>query len=331
MALLFIDGFDHYVSAEIARKWSTNNNCSISSSGRRVGSKALSGSGSNYVEKTLPSAINTIVVGFAYNCTNFETAEILSFTVGGSAQVTLTINSNGSISVYRGLSSDTLLGTSASGIVTASSWPYIEFKVFINDSTGTYEVKINESTVLSGTGADTKQQASSGADTIKLMPGSTSFSGIVDDLYIDDANFKGDCRIDTLMPSGAGATTQWTPSAGSNFQNVDDPGDMDDDTTYNSEATAGEIDVFVVPDIEATGGTIHTVAVNAAVYKDDSGARTLKGVIREGSTNYSTSVTHDVQGTYKVGQFLHDTQPDGGGAWDEGNLNAAEFGVEMDA
>ena len=125
--------------------------------------------------------------------------------------------------------------------------------------------------------------------------------------------------------------TEWTPSAGSNYQNVDDSGDMDDDTTYNSEDAAGQIDTYTVPDIEATGGVIHAVAVNMGVRKDDVGARTIKGVIRQATTNYSSPTALTVFDSYRVSQAIWATQPDGSGAWNETNLNAAEFGIEMEA
>lgn len=331
MALLFIDGFDHYVTAEIARKWSTSaGNAAISATGRRATSKSLSISSANdRVTLQLPAAEGTLCVGFAYYSTSAPSGhEGVEFAISGAAQCTVFFNANGSISVARGAYNGTVLGTSAIGLIKANTWQYVEFKAVIHDSTGTYEVKVNGVSVLSGTGADTKGQTTADADQLTIQGSGVAI--LIDDLYLDDADFLGDCRVDTLMPNGAGASSQWTPSAGSNFQNVDDAGDMDDDTTYNSDDTAGQIDTYTLPDIEATGGTIHAVAVNSAVRKDDAGARSTKNIVRQATTNYE-GAAYSVTDSYLVKQDIWATQPDASGAWDETDLNAAEFGIKLEA
>src|SRR5262249_37892481 len=111
------------------------------------------------------------------------------------------------------------------------------------------------------------------------------------DLYICDGqgslnnDFLGDVRIQASIANGAGATTNWTPSAGSNYQNVDDA-TPNEDTDYNSDATAGDIDTYAMGDVTPAAGAVKGVMVSMRARKDDGATRTLQAAIRTGATNY---------------------------------------------
>jgi hypothetical protein len=102
-------------------------------------------------------------------------------------------------------------------------------------------------------------------------------------------DFFGRVRVDARVPTGAGATTGFTPLAGSNWQNVDDAA-PDDDTTYSS-ATTVVTDTFVVQDAPVAGATIFGVQHNLSMKKSDAGVCTVAPVIRHsGADNVGSNI-----------------------------------------
>jgi len=153
-----------------------------------------------------------------------------------------------------------------------------------------------------------------------------------DDIYFQNQSgsvnndFLGDSRIITLKPNGAGASTQWTPSANSNYQNVDDT-TSDGDSTYNYSGTVGQIDTFAMEDISGSG-TIKGIAINLVARKDDASARQVSPITRVGSTNYEGSA-HTMAATYVMYQSIRETNPATASAWLVSEVNAAEIGYKM--
>ena len=99
-----------------------------------------------------------------------------------------------------------------------------------------------------------------------------------DDLYVCDSagstnnGFLGDCRIDTIYPSGAGNYTQFTPSTGSNYTCVDET--APNTTDYVDGATVGDRDSYALGNLSALSSqTVYGVQVNAAILKDDAGSK----------------------------------------------------------
>ena len=72
---------------------------------------------------------------------------MIYFLDNGSKEVTVTINTDGKLKVYRGSSGGTLLGTTSAADV-ASTWVYVEIKVKFHGSTGTVDVHFDGSSVL---------------------------------------------------------------------------------------------------------------------------------------------------------------------------------------
>ena len=127
------------------------------------------------------------------------------FRLGGDSNATIhstvRVNTDGSLSVMRGSESGTVLATSAAGLVTAGTWCFIELKVRLHDTAGSYEVRFNGSTVIGPTGsADTKN-----AGTGTVYDGITlnTPSGVAqswDDLYLltgSGETFRGDQALGT--------------------------------------------------------------------------------------------------------------------------------------
>lgn len=341
MALLFMDGFDHYATADIGKKWTTSSNVAIgSTSGRRSGGAIYTTAGGGGMGKGLPSSYATIIVGFALKFTSSTSTSLFDITrlyEGATQHLTLSFQpSVGKLTLRRGSNGGTLLATSTT-VFSSSTWYYLEFKATINDTTGAYELKVNGTSEFSATNVDTRNGGTSGVvDTWTCAPGATA--GIVftyDDFYICNTSgatnndFLGDCRIDTILPSGDGNYTDFTPSTGtSHYVLVDES--TPNTTDYVASSTSGNRDSYTFPDLAGlTSQTVYGIQINAAVLKDDAGARSLGTMSRLSSTNkdgsgaaLSTSQTYVSE--------IQETDP-ASAAWTEANINAAEFGVKVTA
>lgn len=342
MTLLFADGFDHYATTDVTKKWNlvynTTNPAITSSVGRR-GSGAYVATSFHGTVKTLPSSSATMILGIAFKPSAFQGYTIFSFAEGSTLHLSVVLETSGKISIKRGIYNGTNLATSATTLSTGT-WYYLELKATINDTTGATELRINgvADANLTLTGVDTRNGGTSGVvDTIAIgqyTSGIGSF-GSYDDLYVCDSsgstnnNFLGDVRIDTLLPTGDGNYTQFTPSTGSSHYALVDES-TPNTTDYNSDATSGDRDSYTFPDLTAlVSQTVYAVQINAAALKSDSGSRSLGTMSRLSGTDKDGSGA--ALGTSQVYvREIQETDP-ASAAWTEANVNAAEFGVKVTA
>jgi hypothetical protein len=261
-------------------------------------------------------------------------------------QITIRVNMDGSISALLGDPAGfgvagTVLGTSAVGLIPANAWNYYETKVVFNGSspaTGSVQVRLNgvASPVLNLSGVVTVATANAYANGIYIGSyynreydgGTTAY---FDDLYIDydtDAAFRGDCAVLTSFPNGPGYYSEFTPSAGLNYQCVDetDPNETD----YVSEGTPGKRDTYAHASLSVSSdATIHVVAVSPCAAKAMPGVAEVAPMIRSGSTD-SVGATH----TPVAGSFLYQTEmweadPATAAAWTVGGFNNMQFGQKV--
>jgi hypothetical protein len=350
-----MDSFDHYATADILEKWTTQSTgagtvaISINATGGRRSSPSFrmtcvnpSGAIASNISKTITPSDAVCIIGFSYliSTTVFMgTAGIpvLSIRDGASPQVTLRLNSALQLIVYRGTSAGTSLGTSSIGLSTGVT-AYIELKVTINNTTGTVDLRVNGASGLSLTSQNTRNTANTAwtgisfgnVDAVANTWVNAAGTMDHDDIYVLDGTgsapyntFLGDCRVDGRRGTAPGATTGWTPSTGANWQNVDDTA-PDDDTTYNSAASTGLTDTFVTEDAPVAGATIYGIQHNISMKKSDAGICTIAPVIRHsGVDNAGSSMSPGTSYAYGL-QIATEIAP--GVAITESNFNAAEFG-----
>ena len=333
--LLFIESFDHLTTSTITRKWSSGLNTSIGTGGQN-GTNAWRST--NYDNRrlgvTLSPSTTTGVVGFALNLVSTPPTLASIFNVqdtAGARQLSLSMNSAGTFTIRRGGYNGTVL-TTASTSLSISTYNYIEWKFHI-DNAGSTSLRINGVEVATYTG-DTQNTANNNWGPVQLGPNSEDFgSGFyADDLYVLDSNgstnnnFLGPIRIKAIYADGAGNSTDFTPSAGSNFQNVDEA-TVDDDTTYNSETTTGDHDTYTFGAVGLTG-TVLGVQVNLHARSAGVGGELIRPTIRIGSTDYN-GTSRAVTTSYSNYRQLFQVSPATSTAWTIAEIDGAEFGVEL--
>jgi hypothetical protein len=344
MAIIFMDGFDHYNDvASLTQKWG------VLASGYaaptfvtgRYGGNAVSlyrggipnGSGVYHsftadTKMILGMAVNRYIAGG-------DNVQIMFYLLGSQRLMGLQFNASGTWSILNGAGS--VLATSTATALN-SAWNYIEYKVYFNAS-GTAEIRLNGISIVAYSGSTVGYGAAPNTMSIHAQYTSDTNTKIAfDDVYLCDGsggicdNYLGDTRVEYLVLTGAGVKTQFTPSTGSNWQNVDESPASDSD--YNSASTLGAMDLFGMTNL-AGNGLIYGIQTNLRGKKDDAGFLRMKPAF------YKASGSGDTNRFYTGSQFpvvdtistmpiqMFGTSPDTGVAWTVDEVNALQYGYAV--
>jgi hypothetical protein len=347
----FLDGFDHYASADIDKKWDYSpDGASIQSTTARNGGKANNIGTSTRLTKITPTSRN-FCMGLAFHMYGVPGATVGSngtvvWSVGndlagntGTTQISLNLLSDGKFRIVRSTSAG-ITGASGSAATLAtgsftmpmSTFVYIEFKVFLDDTVGTAELKINGVVDATFTG-DTVSQSYNTANRVILI---SPASGYWDDVYIrsstsssaESGGYLGDVSVKAYYTNADGTYTGMTCSTGSTHYTLVDE-TTPNTSDYVSSAVALTKDSFGFQDVSGSG-TIQAVQLNAYTSKNDSGFRGADLFCKSGATeNFAASAP--LSTTWKYLMQGWQTDPNTGAAWTIANFNAAEFGVRVSA
>lgn len=338
MALRFVDSFDHYATADVLLKYTSSSlTPTISSGNGRRSTASFRSSGGGVLIKTLDAQASW-VVGFSFRVAALPSGALafLSLRDAGTTQVDVRLNTDGTLSVTR---NGTGLSTSALSLSAATTY-YIEFKATINDSTGSYTLRVNGASFTTGSSVDTKTSANASANQVAVGAITNLAQGScdIDDFYICDStgssnnDFLGDVRVDCYMPSGNGNSSQLAGSDGNSTDNyaLVDEASQNGDTDYVQSATSSQKDTYAIADMSHTPASIFGVQVNMVAKKDDSGTRSICAVTRSGGSD-TDGATQALGTTYFCYTEIRETDPNTAAAWTRTNFNNAEFGVKVAA
>lgn len=274
---------------------------------------------------------NTLICGCAIRLITLPVSisRLYSFYDGSTDGVNIRVKSDGTIAAYR---SSTLLGTSTNQLA-ATNWYYIELKVVTHDSTGTVDIVVNGSNWLSLTSQDTQPGANAYHTAVRLGLNDGAVFTRYDDMYILDStgsannDFLGNRKVITLDPSAAGDTTQWTPSAGSNYENVDDGGLVDEDTTYNETSTDTDQDLYNYGNLSGDVSSVDGIQIVTET-RVTTGQMDLSSVIKTGVTTSPGTPETVTSTSYITVNRIEEQDPDTAAAWTPSGVNGAQFGIK---
>jgi hypothetical protein len=327
--LLFMDGFDHYATANGTEKWESFGGVGASSPTPRTGA-GRAGTGVYY--KIVPAGDSTCIYGLGiYSVGGFS----INTTYGAynGNQCSVVVTPDGRIQHRLEYSGGTLLGETSPGVFRFNLWNYLEVKILLSQTVGTCTVKLNGNTVLSLTGLDNCYQNNTSWNGW-YTAGGFSF----DDFYICDGagsvnnDFLGECRVITLLPQtdavAAGSNAQFTCSAGTDHGALVDEAAPNADTDYLYSSTPGHVDTWNYPPLGYTG-TIKGVQLNLSAKKTDSGTRAIAAVARPASTNRVHATNNYLSTSYAYWLALWEQNPEDSAAWEVADVDGAEFGVKV--
>lgn len=267
----------------------------------------------------------------------------ITFYDGTTPQVGWHVNSDGSISVRAGAtSSDTLLGTTATGVLvaagtsgTGADYKMVELEVIFHASTGEIRLKVADVQVLHVTGLNTAPSGTAQANRVRVHLSTTS--DYIDDWYVNDDSgsapentFFGEAFVvESIIPNANGNSSQWLGSDANQIDNyllVDDNGN--DDTDYVASGTLNDLDTYATGNLTNTTGTIIGTTHYLVARKDDVATRTIASAIRTNSIDYIGS-NKTMTGTYNTYMENRLVNPDTSLRFTISEVNALEVGQKV--
>ncbi len=344
------DGFDLYASStDVTSKgpWNAiHSSFSISASAGRWGEGALQliNTSVNNIRSVnyVITDIDDDFIGFGFHFKYSQLPDAVSrlVQIGNSATTTSTLNVN---ALNMGLEVSTggdltLLRDAAvsqnviSNAIIANTWHCIEFMFETDATVGGYSLLLDGAEVASGS-ADFNGRA---AMYFHLTAGrgsgcTTSF----DDFYFMQANtdiisLVGNHRIETRLPNANGSEQDLAVTgAASAFEAIDDAiGGSDEDTSYMSSNTVTDTSTFGLQDLSFTPASIESVTVRTEARKTDSGTRTYRHFINDG-TGEAAEAAIPLAESYGIHTTVLN-QDSTATDWTPTVFNASEYGVEVD-
>ncbi len=322
MALVLVDGFDHYASLQASEKFWTGSPFGMTT-GRGFGGQAMVVIINNQVRKQFPSSYSTVIAGAALQVDDTVPGIVMSLRGGGVIAASIALSGQ-HLQLY---DSSGLLIATGTTTIPINSWFYVEIKLVVG-STGTAIVHLNGAAEIA---SSIGNYGTSNIDTLEFSNHSLSGHTLVDDVVVMDTtgsaplnDFLGDVRIDTLYPVADAHYTGWIPKTGTNHYAMVNEHLIDGDGSFVYAATALLEDTYRM---DTFIGTIYGAQLNLGARKGDASLRQLAPMIRQSSTDYF-GATATLSSDYVFYSWLLPTDPTGS-AWTATTINADEFGQKL--
>jgi hypothetical protein len=326
MARIFIDGFE---SGGLDLWDNIGSGASVISApagmdGSYAGQVATSNA---FLEKTLSAAAEyygAILSKITFSITG--SSSICQFKSASTILIDIKRNNtSGKIEAWRG---STLIATGAA-VLNLNQVYHLQFRANIHDTTGIVQVKVDGIVDIDFSG-DTKPGTETTINTFQI--GQTTPNPMTiqfDNVVIDAAAWPGKTNIQAIRPSGAGNSSQWTPSAGANWDCVDEvPASDADNVVTNAN---DQVDLYAAGNLVGTVDSVVCVQVQARAVKE--GVATPQNIaigVRTGATDYFSS--DKIIPTAAKSVFnLWAQNPNTVAAWTKTEVDGVEIGIKSRA
>jgi hypothetical protein len=333
-------GFEWQSSAEVPNSAGT---FSFDTTTFRSGAASLrtnitvtTGSGSGEVRGWSATGISAVLsvattyTTFYFNYTTKASANdepmFRSRNTSNALKLDLRLNSSGNLAAYD--STSTLMATGAT-VLSSGTWYRIEVKVGTG-AAGAWEVKIDGTSEISGTGSLTTSNNGLLAFGKVANVNGNAVDYYYDDVWVDDAAYKGAHVVAMLLPNADGSTQQWVNGSGGagtgNFEEVDEvpPSNADYVTSVNIN-DVGLFDLFD-SSTQSISGTIHSVVALIRISEDAAGVSSVNLRLRANATNSDNSALDPGTTAATNGRYV-DLDPSDAGAWTTADVDDIEVGA----
>ncbi len=328
MGRIFIDGFE----SGGAGLWDSLSGSVIAARTGHSGAYCLKLSTlSDYIQRALP-ADDEYYFAFKYEPADFGDTflSVLALYAGATLLVQIRrLATTGYLAAYRGTTQ--IQAATTKPVLVSGGIRLIEARVKIHDTAGVVQVKVDGEMVIDFSG-DTKPGTDTQINMLTLGAAGSGNYGYAyyDDFIVDDADWIGNTKIQAILPNAAGSSTQWDPSAGNNYDCVDER--PASDTDYVSTNTVDEIDLYAASNLSGSIGSVKCVQLQARCAYEGSPTPThLQLGLRSGGANYFSA---DKTPPASFGQSVYAlwyTNPADSEAWEEADVNALEIGFKATA
>lgn len=344
MTLLWADSFDHYGENQHLLDSNYFNNASgalpltpVSTSPIRTGSGCVRFDAQAWALKHVVTVdTDTLVIGAGFHNTGwFNSAQfwnVFAFLdVNLGIQCLLRTVPDQRLYFYRG-DAATELGRSTRHLIL-NKWYFIEMKVNIHDTTGSFEVRVNGEVWIQGSGVDTKASAATGVQFLGFFRSDTGF-GRMDDLYVCSTgagqtnDFIGESAVQALFPNADDTPLDFTPTPASPATLFDKISEAtpNDDTSYIESNNVNSKGTFGIGNLGATATEVWGVVVHGRQRKTDAGDLTMRHNLLEGANTLNGPTLYPTL-DYTFLSSVFDAAP-GGGGWTPAKVNNSKIQIE---
>jgi hypothetical protein len=228
---------------------------------------------------------------------------------------------------------------SGSILLRTGTWYVIEGHVLCDTAAGVFTLKVNGVTAFSYSGATQADEDGPYLRVLKLLGAWGGGTLYIDDIAVNDISgsdqntWIGLGTVCFLKANADGATTDFTPSAGSDHYALVD--DVPRNTTdwVQGGTTPGDLELFAV---EAAPDYITDIALVQVVWQaavNTSGSNQLTGVVRQDTTEYPDAAGQVIV-SIAPGFVLYRgdplyVQPADDSVWDKTAVDALQVGVKI--
>jgi len=242
----------------------------------------------------------------------------------------LTISTTGQIIARTGPHTGTEIARSAP-VIVANAWQHIEYKVGIDDSTGSVEVRVDGQTILNLSNVNTDGAGNGYCSQMWFGKDGGSGSG---DWYADDSfawddtgsynnDFIGDKKVYNLVPDGDTGVADWTPDTGGvGYSRINEI--PPSDASYIKASAISDVSEFTMSDLPTGVSAIAGIQYYTRMLKTDAGDSNVQMSALSGSSNSDgTDRPITTAATYYTDVFEED--PDTTAAWTRTGINAMKI------
>jgi hypothetical protein len=351
MAIVLMDGFDCYkdVADMMATPgWSTPfdiDDLAIDKTGGVFGGAALTVPGTlattAFQRNCQCDNTKTYVVGFWFKASALPPSTSLRMfqllTYDASRILTLYLTRTGSFNAQD--ISSTNYNPTVTDVVPVNSYVRVEikFKPGTSASTGTLEVRVGGTVILTATGVNL--YAASGIAMLRLQGIEKSAPYIkvwfddlvvVDDTGTTNNDYLGDIRIDTLRPNADTPQADFDLSAGTNgYDLIDDALGSPDDASYLESYTPGDKSEFDLSNLIGGSTGIMGVQTRVRAQKTDAGVRSYRAYLKAGTEVANGPTISPGTGWAWHLNGIMEQSPETAAAWTDADIGDLKLGVEV--
>lgn len=342
MSIIYAEGFDD----GILRGQALGVAPTVSALFPRTGAKSLRcfASSGSFTSSLYRVNVGSLATGWTYVAFIFDAlygATVVSLNDNGTRHLNINLRTDGKFEVQR--NGVALTGGVGTFVYTANTYVQLAMKYTINDTTGAFELRINGSPTadIGISSVDTRN----GANALISQYDYGWVDGLggtrtiyIDDIIVQDAlgaspenTWLGDIEAYYLFPNGAGSSSQGTiggtSPAATRWQSLNEVVADNAVTTVDFTTVTDKL-LMAYDDIPVTTGVIYAVIPILRALKTSAGARAMRALAYLSATQLNGS-----------DQYLSTSwvswQPDVwhrdplGNVWTGANVNAAEFGVQL--
>lgn len=346
MSVVWADSFDHYGTDSVGSVNALKGAYAqflaadgpVSTRARTGAYSVVMNTSSNVVRKTYPELLTSAGYGYGLYMQELPASSnrlIWSCFADSSNNpiVSLVINTDGTVSAYKGSFEGSLIGTSVAQLA-ASTWNHVEAKVVVSTTIGSIEVRLNGETIYVATdlnlGANPVAQVRLHSTVSAPLIGNNTY---VDDFVMWDTegtinnDFLGPVRVYTVFPDSTLSPTDWTPTGAATVSGAIDDPVPDGDDSYASAGDSGDIFRVVLPTLPSDIGLVNAVQVNNMSRISEAGSAVIQVSVESG-VDVDSGDEHILTTAYSYRSDVFQANPDGDVPWTRSTVQNAVIKVE---